>query len=112
MDICDYENKYDLQFQLKIPSMSFKSMLDHVASDEPSKRPKQIDYQFILNPYESQHGTDWRIEVNKSSLLKCYACVSDMIEYMVSEMKRVFKGTTHKNSFLFYHDDLSLMTEK
>ena len=35
-----------------------------------------------------------------------------MIEHMVSEMKRVFKGTTHKNYCLFYHDALSLMTEK
>ena len=34
----------------------------------------------------------------------------DMIENMVSETKRVFKGTTHKNSCLFYHDSLSLMT--
>ena len=112
MDICDYENKDDLQFQLKIPSLSFKSMLDHVASAEPSNRPKQIYHQFVFNPYESQHGRDWRIEVTKSSLLRCYNCVNDIIEHMVSEMKRVFKGTTHKNYCLFYHDALSLMTEK
>ena len=31
---------------------------------------------------------------------------------MVSELKRVFKGTTHKNDCLFYNDALSLMTEK
>ena len=35
-----------------------------------------------------------------------------MIERMLSETKRVFKGTTHENSFLFYHDALSLMTAK
>ena len=32
-----------------------------------------------------------------------------MIENMVSETKRVFIGTTHKNSCLFYHTALSLM---
>ena len=38
----DYENKDDLQVQLKIPSISFKAMLDHDASDEPSNKPKKI----------------------------------------------------------------------
>ena len=35
-----------------------------------------------------------------------------MIEHMVSETKRAFKGATHKNSCLFYHDALSLMRAK
>ena len=34
-DLRDYENKDDLQIQLKITSLSFKAMLHHVASDEP-----------------------------------------------------------------------------
>ena len=33
--IRDYENKDYLQFQLKIPSPSFKAMLDHIPSAEP-----------------------------------------------------------------------------
>ena len=35
-----------------------------------------------------------------------------MVEHTVSETKRAFKGTTHKNSCLFYHDAMSLMTAK
>ena len=85
-------------------------MLDHVMAAEPSNRPNKIYYQKTSNPYESKYGADWRIEVKKSSLLICYACVSDMIGHMVSETKRVFIGTTHKNSCLFYHTALSLMT--
>ena len=85
-------------------------MLDHVTSDEPSNRPNKIGYQKTLNPYEFQYGPDWRIEVKKSSLLICYACVSDMVEHMAIETKRVFIGTTHKNYYLFYHTALSLMT--
>ena len=65
-----------------------------------------------MNPHESQYGPDWCIEVKKESLLRCYACVSDMIEHMVSETKRAFKGTTHENSCIFYHDPLSLMIAK
>ena len=112
MDLCDYENKDNLQVQLKIPSPSFKAIIDHVASAEPSNRPKKTDYQKTLNCYESLYGPDWRIELKKSYFLICYACVSDMIEHMISETKRVFKGTTHENSYLFYHDALPLMTAK
>ena len=85
-------------------------MLDHVTSAEPPNRPNKIDYQKTSNPYESQYGPDWHIEVKKSSLLICYAYVSDMIEHMASETKKMFIGTTHKNSCLFYHTALSLMT--
>ena len=78
-DLRYYENKDDIQVQLKIPSLSFKAMLDHVLSAKPSNRPKQIDHQKPLNPYEPIYGPDWHIEVKKSSFLRCYACVSDMI---------------------------------
>ena len=101
MDLCVQENKNVLQVQLKIPSPPFKAMLDHVTSAEPSNRPNKIYYQKTSNPYESRYGPDWHIELKKSSLLICYACVSDMIEHMASETKRVFIGTTHKNYCLF-----------
>ena len=108
-DLCGYENKDDLQVQLKTPSPPFKEMLDHVTPAEPSNKPNKIDYQKTSNPYESRYGPDWHIELKKSSLLICYACVRDMIEHMASE-KKVFIGTTHKNYCLFYHTALSLMT--
>ena len=108
----DYENKDDLQVQLKIPSPSFKAMLDHLASAEPPNIPNKIDYRKKPNPYESQYGPDLRIEVKKSSLLRCYACVSDTIEHMVSERKKVFKGINHRNYFIFYHEYLLFMTSK
>ena len=43
-DLHNYENKDDLQVQIKTPSSSFKVMLDNVAPAEPSNRP-EIDYQ-------------------------------------------------------------------
>ena len=41
-DLRDYAKKDDLQVQLKIPYPSFNAMIDHVASAEPSNRPKQL----------------------------------------------------------------------
>ena len=53
MYIHDYENKENIQVQLKIPSPSFKVMLDHAALSEQSNRPNKIVNQKTLNPYES-----------------------------------------------------------
>ena len=64
-DLRDYENKDNPQVQLKIPSPSFKAMLDHVASTKPSNRPNNIDYQKTSNKYESRYGADRLIEVKK-----------------------------------------------
>ena len=101
MDLRQSENKDTIQVQRKVPFLAFKAMLDYVALDKPLNRPNKIDYQKYLNPYESRYGPDWRIKVNKSSFLVCYACVSDIIEHMASEIKRLFKGTTKKKWISF-----------
>ena len=41
-DLCGYENKDDLQVQLKIPSPPFKAILDNFTSAEPSNRPIKL----------------------------------------------------------------------
>ena len=57
-DLRGYENKDDIQVQLKIPSPPFKEMLDHITSAEPSNIPNKIDYKNTSNTYESQYGPD------------------------------------------------------
>ena len=79
---------------------------------QSSNRTNKIDYQNKPNTYESWYSPDWRIEAKNQSLLRWYSCVRNMIEHMVSETKRVFKGTTHEDSYLFYHDSLILITAK
>ena len=44
-DLHDYENKDNVQVQLKIPYTLFKAMLDHVVLAKQSNRPNKIDYQ-------------------------------------------------------------------
>ena len=33
-----------------------------------------------------------------------------MIEHIVRESAKVFKGTAHEDDWVFYHDEISLMT--
>ena len=72
-------------------------MLDHFALAKQSDRPNRIDHQNTFNLYEYQYGHNCRIEGKNASYLRCYSFVSNIIEHMVCEMERVFKGTTHKN---------------
>ena len=44
--------------------------------------------------------------------MKSYACVTHLVEHIVSETKKVFKGTTYEDNCFFYHDALLLMTAK
>jgi hypothetical protein len=41
-----------------------------------------------------------------------YVCVAKMIEHIVAESASMFKGTRYKDSWVFYHDALSLTTAK
>jgi hypothetical protein len=41
-----------------------------------------------------------------------YLCVTKMIEHIVTESALMFKGTKYEDSWVFYHDALSLMTAK
>ena len=79
-----------------------------------SRTTKQTKQNWFPENFESLCSSiwSWRIEVKMSSFFRWYACVRDMIENMVSETKSVIKVTTHKNSCLFNHDFLSLMTAK
>jgi hypothetical protein len=44
--------------------------------------------------------------------LSPYVCVTKMIEHIVAESALMFQGTKHEDSWVFYHDALSLMTAK
>jgi hypothetical protein len=76
-------------------------------------RPASTDYRKAANPYIARFGEDnWKEEIKKTSFLTQYVCITDMVEHIVFESARMFKGTTHEADWMFYHDALSLMTAK
>jgi hypothetical protein len=65
------------------------------------------------NTYLSQYGPDlWMTKIRECSALSGYMCVTEMIDHIDNETKRVMKGTKNKGRGLWYHDALSLMTCK
>jgi hypothetical protein len=74
--------------------------------------PEKTDYRKAENPWKAQYGQDWEEKLNQSSLMLPYCPIKTLVENMVSECTRMFKGTTHEHDWLFYHDALSLWTAK
>jgi hypothetical protein len=41
-----------------------------------------------------------------------FVCISEVVEHIVVETARIYKGTKKEDDWMFYHDALSLMTAK
>ena len=75
-------------------------------------RPKDINYLIAANPYQARYEKDWETEMEKSTSLSRYVCVTKVIDHVYEESGKVFIGTTHEEDWLFYQDTLSLMTTR
>ena len=49
---------------------------------------------------------DWQVEVKKV-VDKKYCSIKELIDHIISESKKLYKGTDYENTFLIFHDALS-----
>ncbi len=65
------------------------------------------------DPYLAKYRKyEWDHHVKKSSGMGPYVSITDPVEHIVAESASMFKGTKYEDSWVFYHDALSLMTAK
>jgi hypothetical protein len=64
------------------------------------------------NPYEERYGLTWESEVCKLTALKPFRSVHHMINHMVDEGNCVFAKTNRAETWMHYHDNLSIFWEK
>jgi hypothetical protein len=59
--------------------------------------PEKTDYRKAENPWKARYGQDcWEEKLDQSShLMLPYCSIKTLVENMVSECTRMFKGTTH-----------------
>ena len=74
--------------------------------------PQGIDYTQEEDPYKARYGESWEIEIGILKCPKSQCCVTDLIELMMTEGEKFFKGTKREKRWYLYHNILSLMTEK
>ena len=83
----------------------------------PGPPPEIVDYRKCDNPYLAKYGDavsacepEWKHQIRKCSQMSQYVCVTQLVEHIVTESAKLFIGTQFEDSWVFYHDALSLMT--
>ena len=79
-----------------------------LAKDEDA--PPKIDHRKAANPYLSRFGPDWETHLKKSSCFSSHVVITDYLDHIMQESKKVMEGTMFEDNCYFYHDALSLMT--
>jgi hypothetical protein len=83
---------------------------EQAASAKPGNAPVGDDLRTAYNPYLSRFGAGkWRKEVSERTALKKFKCVTEMVDHIVAESRKM---VDNGDNFLFYHDALSIMTAR
>ena len=103
----------DAAREVRISESQLAKFKDLAKDAEPGDPPQKIDYRKFDNPYKERYGEEeWEEKIRATSQMSPYVCVTKMIEHIVAESAKMFKGTKFEDSWVFYHDALSLMTAK
>ncbi len=93
--------------------LGFKNVTWFVAQSRyslPGWCPPTEDYTKHPNPYGSLFKDDWENKVSNSSTCNKSVSINKLIDHMIRETEKVFKGTVYEDKWYIYHDVLSLMT--
>ena len=73
---------------------------------------EDIDHRLTDHPYKSRFKDDWEEELAKDMRSRHHMiCVKELVRHIVSEGRRIHKGGPYEDSWVFYHDALSQMTD-
>ena len=61
--------------------------------------------------YKDKYPDTWQQEVN-NMINKKYCCINDLIDHVIKESNRIYRGTDEFETFKIYHDGLSLWWSK
>ena len=95
-----------------VPPNKLQNSIHQCVNCEKTQRPHAVDYQKKMNPCKEGYRDGWENVIVKNTYLSPFVCVTEQIEHMVSETRRVTKNTKFENNLYFYHDALSLITAK
>ena len=74
--------------------------------------PPTIDHRKHENPYKSRYGSDWKTQLKKSVTFCHSISICDYIKHIMEQSRNIMKDTIHEDTWMVYHDALSLMTSK
>ena len=75
-----------------------KTCVDVILLDGDGEPPQGIDYIQEEDPYKAGYGESWEIEIRNLKCHKSQCCVTDLIELMMTEGEKLFKGTKREKN--------------
>ena len=101
----------------KVKGRSIKTLKIIIQKSEqaiPDNRLQKIvvKHSEMANPYESLYGSQWKREIIKTTAIKRFISINNLVQNMYNNTKKLFQGTVYENNFFFYHGALSLMTPR
>ena len=73
----------------------------------------EANYPFAVS-YGEEEGEwgqpEWISKIKSSTVFAHQVCVTDPGKHIVKQTKKCYQNTEHSNTYMFYHDALSLMT--
>ena len=83
--------------------------------EERANRPSSdtINYLDFENPFEKKYGENWRYYLeNYCKSMKKYLCITELVNFVYNESKKIMKNTQYENNWYFYHDALPLFVNE
>lgn len=88
------------------------AIINNASKCSRTNKPKLVDHRKADNPYESRYGENWEKIMSRTAMLSPYVPITLYIEHIILASTEVFRDTAYANTWMFYHDALSLMTAK
>ena len=95
----------------KLPIRGLGRSYEHGLETLPEKPTPSIkDHRRSKNPYFSRYGEIWVDNLNLSSSMSKFFCITDLIRFMMKEAEKPMKGSVHEENLFILHDALLLIT--
>ena len=111
-DLLDYKSNGSIKECPKKFATKLQRLLNMCYMVSEGDRPKRRNFKDAVNPYEARYGSTWRDEIKKVGAMSKHVCITEMVQHIYDESKRIMMGTNYEDNWFFYHDALSLMTSK
>ncbi len=103
--------------------LTVKALKQYLANcqDASSKNAPSITYLTETNnPFAARYGEkedEWgqpeqKSKIKSSAVFAHQVCITDLVKHIEIQTKKYYKDTEHRDTYMFYHDALSLMTAK
>ena len=66
-----------------------------------------IDNRKHDNPYLSLYNDNYLVKIKSTSAFLCTSNIKDLIDYILSETKKVFENTKYANNYFYYYNILT-----